>query len=151
VPLSIRIRMLVSVRKQMFILSHARSRNWLDRETRKEANRMQSCTHFETCSSNLCPRDPDISFRTWYIGEDVCPLREYRDLPFIRRQRQINKRRPPSLIDKLFTYAELVETAPKKRTLSPEAKARLRELGKRHQFGKKCLPECREILPETVG
>lgn len=112
---------------------------------------MQSCTHFDTCSSNLCPKDADIAKRTWFIGEDICVVREYRDLPFINRQKVLNRKRPPSLMDVLLTYHDLVDSAPKKRVLSPEAKARLREIGKRHQFGKKCLPECREILSEMVG
>jgi hypothetical protein len=54
-------------------------------------------------------------------------------------------------MDKLLSYDYLVKTAPKKRVLTPEAKARLREIGKRHQFGKKCLSECREIQPDAVG
>jgi len=57
---------------------------------------MLSCKHFEACSSNLCPRDADIHLRTWFLDEDICPLQEYRHLPFIRRQRQLKKRQPPS-------------------------------------------------------
>jgi hypothetical protein len=112
---------------------------------------MESCKHFEYCSANVCARDADIHLNTWFIDEDIRPLREFRDLPVIRRQRQLMKRRPPSLIDKLLSYDYLVKTAPKKRVLSPEAKGRLMETGKRHQFGENCLSECREIQAEKVG
>jgi hypothetical protein len=108
---------------------------------------MESCKLSDTCSSNICPRDAEIHLRTWRIDEDICPLHMYRDLPYIRRQRQLNKFRPKALLnrDEPITFDYLVKTAPKKRNLSPEHRAKLLAASKRHQFGKKGLSENREI------
>jgi hypothetical protein len=106
---------------------------------------MESCKHSQSCSSNICPKDKDVNLRTWFVDEDICSLREYRDLPFVRRQRQLKKRRPPSLMDKLLSYDYLMKTAPKKRTLSPEHKAKLLAASKPFHFGEKCLSENRKL------
>jgi hypothetical protein len=106
---------------------------------------IQPCPSFESCSAPICPLECAIYHRKWYIGEDICTLQEHRGLPFIQRQRKLNRLRPPSLMGKLFTFAKLVKTAPKKRKLSPEHKAKLLEAAKRHQFAPKPVSENREI------
>ena len=94
---------------------------------------MEACDHFNGCSANLCPKDEDIALRTWFIGEDIC---------FVRRQKKLNKRRPPSMLDRLFTYQELMDSAPVTRVMNPEQKAKAIERLKRHHFGKKASPTC---------
>jgi hypothetical protein len=114
---------------------------------------MYACPRFESCSANMCPKDRHIDYRTWYPLEDVCPLAEYRHLPYIRRQRQINKHQPKSLMhmDYPLTFDYLVRTAPKKRTLSPEHKAKLLPSSKRHQFGPKPSSENRDFHSGMQG
>jgi hypothetical protein len=101
---------------------------------------MESCDNFNECSANICPEDEDIAKRTWFIGEDSCIRKDFRKLGFIRRQKKLNKKRPPSFMDHLFSYQELVDTAPVKRVLSPEAKLRLVTRLKQYQFEKKPVP-----------
>ena len=98
---------------------------------------MESCQNFEGCSANLCPLDSDISKRTWFIDEDTCIRKDFRKLGFIRRQKKLNRLRPKSALDHLFSYQELEDAAPVKRVLSPEQKMRLAEMGRKHHFGKK--------------
>jgi hypothetical protein len=78
--------------------------------------------------------NPNIGVRTSFIEEEVCCLKEHLELPFMRRQRKLNRGKPPSLMEVLFTYAELVKTAPKIRVLSPEHKAKLLRPAKQHQL-----------------
>jgi len=88
-----------------------------------------------TCSAPLCPLDPELAKRSWTIGEEVCTRSEHKEEPWIRRQKKLNRVRPASLMGQTFTTEYLTSTAPQKRTLSPEHRARLREFGRRYQFG----------------
>jgi len=85
------------------------------------------CQHFKTCSANLCPIDPGLEERTWFVGEPVCRRKDYATMPMIRRQRQLNKRKPKEYTGKSLRPHELRETAPKERSLSDEHRARLAE------------------------
>ena len=98
---------------------------------------MESCGNFDGCSANLCPEDEDIAKRTWFIGEDACIRNDFRKQGFIRRQKKLNKKRPPSMLGRLFSYQELVDSAPVKRVLSPEQKLQLVARLKQYQFEKK--------------
>jgi len=41
---------------------------------RKITNNLQICPRFRSCSANLCPLDPEISFRNELPKEEVCPF-----------------------------------------------------------------------------
>jgi len=110
---------------------------------------MLACPRFESCGANMCPKDRHLDYRTWYVGEDVCPMLEHRHLGFIRRQRQLNKRRSPSYANKLWTYQELAATAPQKRVLSAEQIARLKAMSRPFRFGKKANPTVAEVTMAT--
>jgi hypothetical protein len=112
---------------------------------------MYGCLHFNECSAPMCPKDRHIDYRTWFIGEEICRVREYRNLGYIRRQRQLNKRRSPTYRNKLWTYQELVETAPNKRSISPEHRAKLLAASRRHQFGQKPVSQNRDFHSVVVG
>ena len=43
----------------------------------------RACRLYGTCNANLCPLDPELDKRTWFIGDDVCNLPDYRQLPMI--------------------------------------------------------------------
>jgi hypothetical protein len=101
---------------------------------------MESCPQFSDCSANLCPRHEGIAKTTWFIGEPVCTAREHQGLGWVKRQKVLNRKRPPSLMDVLLSYQDLVDSAPKKRVLSPEARTRLVEMGRRYHFEKKACP-----------
>lgn len=96
---------------------------------------MMDCPNYFTCSVPLCPLDPELSKRSWIIGEKVCTRSEHREEPWIQRQKKLNRTTPASLMEQGFTLEYLTSTAPKKRTLSPEHRARLRESARRYQFG----------------
>jgi hypothetical protein len=106
---------------------------------------METCRKFKKCNANLCPRDPDIHLRTWFVGEKVCLFSQYQDLPLVQRQRQLNRRKPASMMEKRLTYDYLVKTAPRKRILSESHKAQLLEAARRHRFGQKATPGNHEI------
>jgi len=88
---------------------------------------MHSCPNYKTCNANLCPLDSDIEKRTWFIGEDVCNRKDHTDMPMVRRQKQLNKRKPMEYSEKPLFAVWLSESAPKKRRLSPEHRAALAE------------------------
>ena len=81
------------------------------------------CKHFLTCNANLCPLDQDMAWRSWFIGEDVCKFKEHKDLPMIRRQKQLNRLKPAKYAESLLFSDWLTRTAPQKILLSPEEKA----------------------------
>jgi hypothetical protein len=88
---------------------------------------MHSCPNYKTCNANLCPLDSDLEKRTWFIGEDVCSRKDNAGLPMIRRQRQLNKRRPSEYSGKPLSSGWLSESAPRKRQISDEHRAALSE------------------------
>lgn len=50
------------------------------------------CSKFDSCSIALCPFDPDIDKRIWYVGEPVCYASAAKDLDWVKAQRKLNKR-----------------------------------------------------------
>jgi len=81
---------------------------------------MKTCSLFLTCSANICPLDPDRHLRNWFPGEDVCRHRDQKDVPFVRRQKKINRYRPEGIEDKPLDVQYLTDTAPVKRILTDE-------------------------------
>ncbi len=98
---------------------------------------MRECKQFATCDANLCPHDVDLEKRTWIIGEAVCRNTKHREDPWIRRQRQLNRTRPKGLLERTLSHNYLVSTAPKKRTLSEEQRAKQIETLKRYREAQK--------------
>ncbi len=86
---------------------------------------MQSCPKYMDCSAPLCPLDRENHKRTWIILEEVCKSKEHKELPWIRRQKKLNRTAPATLMDQPLGLEYLSKTAPKKRILSAEHKAKL--------------------------
>lgn len=86
----------------------------------QDLSTMKACSRFNTCNANLCPLDQDRELRTWFIGEAVCSRPDFRELPWIRRQRKLNRVKPLSLVETAMKIDYLTETAPPKRVMSPE-------------------------------
>jgi hypothetical protein len=61
------------------------------------------------------------------MGEAVCHRSDFRQLPWIRRQRKLNRTRPGGLEGTALHVAYLTETAPVKRVLTEEQRANLVE------------------------
>jgi hypothetical protein len=85
------------------------------------------CIHFPSCSANLCPLDPGLDDCTWFIGEAICKRKDLAGLPMIKRQKQLNRKRPLEYSDKPLQAAWLKASAPRKRSLSAEHRSKLRE------------------------
>lgn len=85
------------------------------------------CKHFPSCSANLCPLDHDLDERAWFMGEAVCKRKDLAALPMIKRQRQLNRKRPGEYTGKPLRAAWLRGSAPRKRVLSEEHRAQLRD------------------------
>jgi hypothetical protein len=105
----------------------------------------EDCPRFRKCGAPLCPMDPAIAKRSWFAGEEVCVKKEYQDLGWIERQKQLNDNHFRSWAEHRWTHEELVATAPQKRTLSPEHRAALVAAGERFRFRSKDPPESREL------
>jgi hypothetical protein len=85
------------------------------------------CKHFPSCNASLCPLDPELDSRTWFVGECICKRMDFAAFPMVRRQKQFNKKRPGKYSERPL-YAEwLRRTAPKKRSFSPEHLSQLRD------------------------
>lgn len=97
---------------------------------------MNNCSKFITCSCNLCPLDPDVSRRGWIVGEEFCKNKDFKSEPWVLRQRKLNRIAPASLLGTLLSLEYLTSTAPKKRILSPEHKAKLIEAGRLYRLAK---------------
>lgn len=97
------------------------------------------CKHFNTCNANLCPIDPELAHRTWFIGEAVCRRKDHAILPMIRRQKQLNKKRPKEYSGKPLRSHWLEHTAPRERALTDEHRMSLAEKMKtvRQRIGRK--------------
>ena len=97
------------------------------------------CKHFNACNANLCPLDPELTHRTWFIGEAVCKRKDHASLPMIKRQKQLNKKRPKEYAGKPLRSPWLEDTAPRERVLSDEHRASLAEKMKnvRQRIGRK--------------
>ena len=52
----------------------------------------QKCRSFESCNVPLCPIDDrSLEHGIWYSDEDICKLKKYKDLLWIKNQKQIAK------------------------------------------------------------
>jgi len=50
------------------------------------------CRYFDECSAPLCPRDPSsLEHGIWYADEEICRLKRYQRLPWVRAQKRIAK------------------------------------------------------------
>lgn len=88
---------------------------------------MRNCPNYLTCNANICFLDPDLYKRSWFIGEDVCNRKDFSSLPMIRRQKQLNRKKPREYVDKSLNAEWLTGTAPKKRSLTQERRSALAE------------------------
>jgi len=65
------------------------------------------CPNFEGCSAPLCSLDEDsLHCGIWYPDEEICRVRKFQSLPWIRKQRRIAKLRL-SVDDGFFTVKML--------------------------------------------
>jgi hypothetical protein len=94
------------------------------------------CSHFEFCSCNICPLDPDKAKRNWIPGEEVCHRSEFKHEPYIVRMWKLNRTRPLRYESQALSYDFLVETAPVKKVMTDEQKAQAAERLKAYQFKK---------------
>lgn len=54
-------------------------------------NPEKDCKRFDFCSAPICPMR-DVANDTWYPDEEICRLREFTVLPWIRNQRKLAKK-----------------------------------------------------------
>jgi hypothetical protein len=85
------------------------------------------CKHFPSCNASLCPLDPELENRTWFVGESICKRLDYAALPMVKRQKQLNKKRPGKYSERPLHAEWLRRTVRKKRLLSPERLSQLRD------------------------
>jgi hypothetical protein len=99
---------------------------------------MNDCRLNTNCNANLCPLDSELDKRTWFIGDDVCNLPDYRQLPMIQRQRQLNRLKPNTYLDMALRADWLAETVRAKRILTDEQRemARARMMKARKSLGR---------------
>jgi hypothetical protein len=64
------------------------------------------CKRYDTCNAPLCPLDErSLSHGMWYPDDEICPMRAYAALPWIRKQRKlVNQAASP---DRYFTLRML--------------------------------------------
>ncbi|MBF0524739.1 MAG: hypothetical protein HQK56_06535 [Deltaproteobacteria bacterium] len=98
-------------------------------------NSPTDCSQFDSCPANLCPLDPGLDRRTWYVGEDVCVSRSHGQARWIRKQRQLNRKKPKTWCDRPITYQELYE-ASRPRVISDEQRQATAERLGRYRFQK---------------
>ncbi|MHB8772805.1 MAG: hypothetical protein ACYC7J_17565 [Syntrophales bacterium] len=53
--------------------------------------RRPACTLFENCMAPLCPLDPASLKGVWYADEEICRSRTHANLPWIKGQRRIGR------------------------------------------------------------
>lgn len=102
----------------------------IDTETRGHGDggfEERDCKHFLFCSANLCPLDPDLDERSWFIGEAICRRKDLAGLSMVKRQKQLNRKRPGEYSGKPLQATWLRRSAPRKRVLSEEHRAQLRD------------------------
>ena len=81
---------------------------------------MIECPRFFSCDAPLCPLDPELFHRTWYVGEDIFASRTHGKVRWIRKQRSIVRRRTASWFDRPVKVSELIATS-QPRNISSEA------------------------------
>lgn len=92
----------------------------------------QDCKSFERCGTPLCPLDPDLKDRVWYDDEPICQSNGLCKRRWIRKQRQIVRRKIKKYMGRPLTYQELFD-ASRPRKLSDVQ----REVLKRNAIKKK--------------
>lgn len=51
------------------------------------------CPRFEDCSAPICPMDEQsIKSSNWYPDEDICVVRSFSSLPWVARQRKLQRK-----------------------------------------------------------
>ena len=91
---------------------------------------MSECPSYETCNANLCPLDPDLSSRCWYIGEDVCSGRAGSGKRWVKKQRGYNKRQPKSYMNKALSYRLLYDNS-RPKVMTDAQREALQERGRK--------------------
>ena len=72
------------------------------------------CSLYFKCSAPLCPLDPELKSRNWFIQEPIC--RKYHTRS-IRKQKAIHRRQPKSYLWQPLTILDLIKISrPKKFT-----------------------------------
>jgi hypothetical protein len=84
---------------------------------------MHECSSYETCNANLCPLDPSLNDRCWYIGEEVCKGRAGSGKRWIAKQRSYNKRKPKTYMGKALGYQLLYDSSRKKQLSEAQLEA----------------------------
>jgi hypothetical protein len=116
------------------------------------------CKLFESCSAPLCPIDEEsLRVGIWYSDEEVCKLREYQSLPWIKMQKKIAKvkARP----DRYFTLSMLKRNCVVKRGiegLDPDKEKRenarqLKRWMSQHPPKKEISLEERQAIGKRLG
>ena len=70
--------------------------------------RMEDCKHYGYCNASLCPLDIEENIEKdviWYPNEEICRLRAFSKLPWIKAQRKIVAKGCGS--DRYFTHKML--------------------------------------------
>ncbi|MEW6096531.1 MAG: hypothetical protein AB1567_08405, partial [bacterium] len=51
------------------------------------------CKYFSGCSAPFCPKEEDKKLKSslWYPNEEICKVRDYKQLIWIRNQKKIKK------------------------------------------------------------
>ena len=52
----------------------------------------EKCSKWERCSANICPLDPDLVKRSWFVDEEICTSLKYRRHPAVLAQKWLLKR-----------------------------------------------------------
>lgn len=88
---------------------------------------MINCLNFDSCSAPLCPLDPDLKERCWYIDEDICNSRKHGSgVRWIKKQRSVQRKQTKSYQDKPVTYDQLF-AASRPKQLTDKQRAELRD------------------------
>lgn len=115
-----------------------------------------ACKKYETCSAPLCPLDEgSLKSGIWYPDEEVCIIRNFRRIPWVRKQIKIAKK--PADVTMYFTI-EMLELLKRVGKLSSGANPNIPSsettwLGKHRQGIKKPLrlPCPNENEPKLQG
>lgn len=51
-----------------------------------------NCPSFENCEAMLCPLDKDIKLRVWYPDEPICGRKDYQNIEWLKKQKEIAKK-----------------------------------------------------------
>ena len=66
-----------------------------------------NCQKYDGCSAPICPLDKSsITDGVWYADEEICQLRKFQQLPWIKKQKLVVK--AGASVDKYFTVEMLL-------------------------------------------